>query len=349
MSRAKVKLAVVVLNWNGRQLLEEYLPYVAKHLPSYAQLIIGDNASTDDSLEYVRENFPEAEIIVNKGNYGFAKGYNELLKQIDAEYYALVNSDIETTEGWADEIISYMDDNTNVGACQPKILDHKSKDKYEYAGAAGGYIDFLGFPFCRGRVFNDLEQDLGKYNSVEEVFWATGACMFVRAEQFHEAEGFDEHFFAHMEEIDLCWRIQRMGFKICCVPSSTVYHLGGGTLKKLSPKKTYLNFRNNLSMLIKNLPTLKLLSFIVPKLMLDGIAAIKFLLEGSPLHTLSVLWSHVYMYWHLPRLLIQRWKLKRKYPYAKNLKIYQRPIVFDYYLLGKKSFSDLNWIKTKNT
>lgn len=290
------KVAVVILNWNGKVFLEKFLPDVVKFSTNEARIIVADNNSTDDSIEFLKEKYPEVEIIINKHNYGFAKGYNEALKHVDAEYYILLNSDVEVTDNWISPIIRLMEKDKSIAACQPKIKDYYNKEYFEYAGAAGGFIDYLGYPFCRGRIFNHLEQDFGQYNDEVEIFWATGACMFVRAEYYHQLKGFDNHFFAHMEEIDLCWRLKNQGFKIMYSPNSTVYHVGGGTLNKINPRKTYLNFRNNLFLLHKNLPKNRRGRIIFIRLMLDGLAGIKLLLEGNPKHTLAIIKAHFKFY-----------------------------------------------------
>jgi GT2 family glycosyltransferase len=290
------KVAVVILNWNGRFFLETFLPSVVKYSINEARIIVADNNSTDDSLIFLKENYPEIEIIINKHNYGFAKGYNEALKHVEAEYFVLLNSDVEVTENWITPIISLMDKDKNIAACQPKIKDYNNQEYFEYAGAAGGFIDYLGYPLCRGRVFNHLEEDLGQYNDETEIFWATGACLFVRAEYYNQIKGLDNHFFAHMEEIDLCWRLKNIGYKIMYSPYSTVYHVGGGTLNKINPRKTYLNFRNNLFLLHKNLPKNRRVWIIFLRLMLDGLAGIKLLLEGKPKHTLAIIKAHFKFY-----------------------------------------------------
>ena len=271
METQKIKTAVVVLNWNGKAWLEKFLPNLVNH-SQVATVFVADNASTDDSVDYVKINFPTVKIIVNASNGGYAKGYNDVLKQIDAEYFVLINSDIEVTAGWLSPIISLMDSDKQIASCQPKILNYNSKTKFEYAGASGGFIDNLGYPFCRGRIFDDLEQDKGQYNDAVEVFWATGACLFVRSTHFWELGGLDEDFFAHQEEIDLCWRLKNKGYKIMVQPKSVVYHVGGGTLNAGSPFKTHLNFRNNLFMLFKNLPISSLFTTIPMRLVLDGVA-----------------------------------------------------------------------------
>ena len=337
------KVAVVVLNWNGKALLERYLPSVVESMPAYARLYVADNASTDDSIQFVQKEFPQVEVILNDQNYGFAKGYNLALKAIEEPYLILLNSDIECNPGWVEPLIDFMDQNPTVGACQPKILDDSNREKFEYAGASGGFIDFLGFPFCRGRIFNELEADQGQYDHNSPIFWATGACFAVRKKVFDKLNGFDNDFFAHMEEIDLCWRIQRLGYDIFCVPSSEVFHLGGGTLKKLNPRKTYLNFRNNLICILKNMDTEDLKRRLLLKLIMDGIAGLKFLLEGSPLHTLSVLRAHFYVYVHLGSILKKRMKLKRELGFHPMPTIYQESIVLKHFILRTNRFSELNF------
>src|SRR5665213_1345257 len=246
------KVAVVILNWNGRKFLEQFIPSVEKNNPNFSELIVADNASTDDSIEWLQNNFPKIKRIRLKNNGGFAKGYNDALEKIDAEYYVLLNSDVEVTQNWLEPIIKMMDADQNIGACQPKIRAFNDKEKFEYAGAAGGFIDKWGYPFCRGRIFDTYEIDEQQYNDSCEVFWATGACLFVRASAWKEVGGFDEDFFAHMEEIDLCWRMRNRGWKVMYCGESTVFHVGAGTLSKQNPKKTFLNFRNNLVLLAKN-------------------------------------------------------------------------------------------------
>ena len=333
-----MKTAIVILNWNGRKLLEEFLPGVILHSAGKATIFVADNASTDSSLDYIREHHPEVKIIVNSVNEGFAKGYNTALKQIDAEYFLLLNSDVEVTEGWLDPLINYLDTNPTTAVCQPKLLWYHHREMFEYAGASGGYIDSLGYPFCRGRIFNTIEKDSHQYDQPVNVFWASGACQLVRSTVFWEAGGFDAIFFAHMEEIDLCWRIRNLGYEIVCIPQSKVFHMGGATLSKNNSRKTYLNFRNNLSMLYKNLPSSKLVSVIFLRLLLDGIAGFKFLLQGGPSDCLAVIRAHWKFYsW------IFTGQLKRPVAIKKNnhSTIYSGVIVWDYYISKKRKFSDL--------
>lgn len=337
------KVAVVILNWNGKKLLEEYLPSVVSSIPSYAKVYLADNNSSDESIDYTQQNFPTIEIIRNKKNYGFAEGYNQALQSVEEDYYVLLNSDIECAPNWIEPIYEKMESDSSIGICQPKILDYKNKTHFEYAGAAGGFIDVFGYPFCRGRLFNHIEKDEQQYKEDLKIFWATGACLFIRKSLFKELNGFDESFFAHMEEIDLCWRAQRTGATVYCVPTSTVYHLGGGTLNKINPKKTYLNFRNNLVMLLKNGHTRYFLIRLVLKLLLDGMAGIKFLLEGSPKHTWSVIRAHLYVYLKLRTILKKRRALRLKYGFLSIDTIYYKSIVASYYLLAKKTFNSLKF------
>ena len=337
------KVAVVILNWNGVKMLEEYLPSVVNSMPEYAEVIIADNASTDSSVDFIKNTYPDLKIITNKTNGGFAKGYNDALKELNHEYLVLLNSDIETPKKWVEPVIEFMESNTDIGAAMPKILQLKKKTHFEYAGAAGGYIDKWGFPFCRGRIFEELEQDIGQYNDNKEIFWASGACMFVRNKIYKELGGLDEFFFAHMEEIDLCWRIKRNGYKIYAVGNSHVYHLGGGTLKKVNPEKTFLNFRNNLLMLIKNHPSKGFVLLIFQKLILDGIASIKFLFEGKPRHALSVLKAHFSVYANFNKFIKIRKELKAEFILDEVTQIYPKLIIWDFFKRKKKKFSELKF------
>ena len=333
-----MKVAVVILNYNGRKFLEQFLPNViASCDPALAEVIVADNASTDDSVVFMHEHFPNIRLIENGSNSGFSTGYNFALQQIDAQYYVLLNSDIEVTTGWIEPIIALMDADPQIAACQPKILSYYHKEQFEYAGASGGFIDKYGYPFCRGRVFQNLEDDKGQYDEPREVFWATGACMFVRANLYHQIGGLDDSFFAHMEEIDLCWRLKNAGYKVYCCPQSKVYHIGGGTLPKNSPRKTYLNFRNNLSLLVKNLPKRRVKRTIFYRIILDWVAAFKFLFEGCTKDFHMVFKAHFDFYKRLKSL-----QTKRKENTHKMVScIYKKNIVFQNVVLGKKKFSDL--------
>lgn len=327
-----IKVAVVILNYNGRNYLEKFLPIVLQH-SSEAEVIVADNASTDDSISLLNEHFSQTRIIELSENFGFAGGYNEALKEIEAEYFILLNSDVEVTDNWINPVISFLDSNTGYAACQPKILDYSKRKSFEYAGASGGFIDFLGYPFCRGRIFDTIENDLGQYDQSLDVFWASGACMFIRSDVFWNTGGFDADFFAHMEEIDLCWRIHSLGLKTKCIPSSTVFHVGGGTLAKASSFKTYLNFRNGLYLLIKNLTLGKLLIKFPVRILLDWIAALKFLFEGNRKHSFAVLKAHGAMVLNFRKMFEKR-QLISSAPKSKLL-------IYEYYLRGNKKFDTL--------
>ena len=333
-----MKVAVVILNFNGRKFLEQFLPNVIANCdPTLAEVVVADNASTDNSVAFMREHFPEIRLVENGSNGGFATGYNLALRQIEAQYYVLLNSDIEVASRWIEPIIEMMDADPSIAACQPKILSYYNKEKFEYAGASGGFIDKYGYPFCRGRVFQNLETDEHQYDTPMEVFWATGACMFVRADLYHQIGGLDDSFFAHMEEIDLCWRLKNAGYKVYCCPQSRVYHIGGGTLSKNSPRKTYLNFRNNLSLLVKNLPKQRVHRTILYRILLDWVAAFKFLFEGCPMDFAMVFKAHWDFYKRIKTL-----KENRKTTGHKMVScIYRRNIVFDNVLRRKKKFSEL--------
>ncbi|WP_026705097.1 glycosyltransferase family 2 protein [Flavobacterium soli] len=329
-----MNIAVVILNWNGVQLLEQFLPSVLAYSPE-ATVYVADNASTDDSVAFVRSNFPSVKIIHNDKNYGFAKGYNQALNNLEADVYALVNSDIEVTPNWLSPIIETFLQEPKTAVIQPKILDFKNKEYFEYAGAAGGFLDKFGYPFCRGRIFDTLEKDMGQYDNDLPIFWASGACFFIRSEVFHELGGFDADFFAHQEEIDLCWRIFNKGYTIKYCHSSKVFHVGGATLQEGSPMKTFLNFRNSLWMLTKNLPLSSFFPILFIRMILDGVAAFRFLLQGKGKHFLMILKAHFYFYWFLPRNLRKR-EGKQNKQYFKI-----KSIVYSYYIRSGKVFDRL--------
>jgi GT2 family glycosyltransferase len=331
-----LKIAIVILNWNGQKLLEQFLPSVVDFSAKEATIYIADNASKDSSINYVKSSFPSIKIIENDINGGYAKGYNDALKSIDADIYCLLNSDVEVTQNWLKPIIDIFKSEKNTAIIQPKLLDFKNKTKFEYAGAAGGFIDLFGYPFCRGRVFNHLETDKGQFNDVKEIFWASGACLFIRAKVYHQLEGFDEDYFAHQEEIDLCWRTQNIGYKIKYVGSSLVYHVGGATLQQANPHKTFLNFRNSLLNVVKNVPKKWFLFVIFSRLLLDGIAGIKFIIELRPIHTWAIIKAHYSFYKNLNKFLKKRKKLLKKENY--NL---HTSIVWQYFVLGRKKFHQL--------
>ena len=330
-----MKIAVVILNWNGKELLEKFLPSITKY-SNNAEIIIADNASTDDSIEFVKEHYPSVTIIINKENGGYARGYNEALKHVKADVFALVNSDIEVTKGWLDEIPNVFKDG-DITFIQPKILDYKNKTKFEFAGATGGFVDKLGYPYCRGRVFTEIEEDKGQHDTKMDIFWASGACFFVKSDAFRQLGGFDEDYFAHMEEIDLCWRAHNLKMRVVYEPSSVVYHVGGATLKETNPHKTYLNFRNSLFTLLKNTPKRSVVFLIFARLILDGVAGAKFLMEGNGAHTLAILKSHHSFYKGIHKTLKKRQYIKNK---TNNYYIH-KSIVFQFYVLKRKVFNNL--------
>lgn len=327
----QAKIAVVILNYNGKHWLEQFLGKVVDQSPN-AEVYVADNASTDDSLAYIQKSHPRVKLIKSLTNDGYAGGYNQALATICADYYVLLNSDVEVTENWIKPVIQRMESDEKIAACQPKIKSFHRKDYFEYAGACGGFIDKLGYPFCRGRIFDTLEKDEEQYEEPLEVFWATGACLFVRATHFHSIGGLDADFFAHMEEIDLCWRLKNKGYTIWVEPKSTVYHVGGGTLQSDSTFKTYLNFRNNLCMLYKNLEHPS--TTIFKRLLLDGVAGVKFLLEGKPLHCWAIVRAHFSFYNSIK-------VMKKKRAHTFEAKLYPNSILSSYYLEGKKTFSNL--------
>jgi GT2 family glycosyltransferase len=333
-----MKIAVVVLNWNGKQLLKQFLPSVVKYSPE-ANIYVADNASTDDSVAYVKNNFSSVTLVENRSNNGYAGGYNESLALIEADIYALINSDIEVTKNWLQPIIKTFESEPNTAIIQPKLLDFKNKAFFEYAGAAGGYIDKYGYPFCRGRIFDTVEKDAEQYNDVQEIFWASGACFFIRSAVFKELKGFDTDFFAHQEEIDLCWRAHNKGYVIKYVSNSEVYHVGGATLEQGNPKKTELNFRNSLFMLIKNLPKKDLFPILFIRLFLDGIAGIHFLIQGKPKHLIAVLKSHISFYFRF----YENYKKRSDFQIAKYYKT--KNIVLEYYLKKRRIFTQIFTIK----
>lgn len=330
--------AVVILNWNGQKFLKEFLPNVIKFSQEFADIIVADNASNDDSISILKKDFPEVRIIENKNNAGFASGYNQALKHVEAEFYILLNSDIEVTENWIKPVIDLMEKDPKIAACQPKIRSYYEREKFEYAGAAGGFIDKYGYPFCRGRVFQSLESDEGQYDHASEIFWASGAAFFVRAELYHQLGGFDDDFFAHMEEIDLCWRFKNDGYKIMFCPDSVVYHVGGGTLPKSSSRKTYLNFRNNFSLIYKNLPRNRILKTILARLVLDAVAAMKFLIQGGIKDSIAVLRAHLSFYKNFKKLRQKRRAIKQR----EVSNMYLSNIAFDHFLYRKKHFTQLH-------
>lgn len=329
-----MKVSIAILNWNGTSLLKRFLPSVIEHSTG-ADIYVIDNASTDDSIDYIGANFPSVKIVKLDHNYGYARGYNEGLKQIDADIFCLLNNDVEVTQNWLGPIISKFKANLDIAVIQPKILDLNRKSHFEYAGAAGGFIDKFGYPYCRGRIFNSLEVDHGQYNHTHEIFWASGACFFVRSYIFQEFNGFDEDFFAHMEEIDFCWRLNNNNHKVYYEGEAAVYHLGGGTLKNINPKKTYLNFRNSLYALTKNASG-NVFFLVLIRLILDGLAALRFLFKLQPLHIVAIIHAHLVFYSKIPHLLRQR---KHNFEKRKYFKI--NSVVWKYFVLKYKTYQDL--------
>lgn len=325
------KIAVVILNWNGIKLLEQFLPSVVQFSPE-ATIYVADNASTDDSVAYLKANFPTVQIVQNSKNFGFSQGYNEALQHIEADIYALVNSDIEVTINWLQPILQTFEAESKTAIIQPKLLDYKNKTYFEYAGAAGGFIDKYGYPYCRGRVFETVEKDLGQYDNNCEISWASGACFFIRSSIYHELGGFDADFFAHQEEIDLCWRALNKGYQIKYQYNSTVYHVGGATLQQGNPKKTFLNFRNSLLMLSKNLPKNKLILVLFTRMLLDGLAGIQFIFKGKFAHFTAILKAHYSFY----RLFSSTYK--KRGDFQSETYYSTKSIVYQYYVNSGKIF-----------
>ena len=332
-------VAIVILNWNGRSFLEQFLPSVMGSTYSNFSCVVADNASTDDSVEFVKQKYPNIQILLNATNEGFAQGYNTALKQVKADYYVLLNSDVEVTPGWIEPIVALMESNQKIAACQPKLLAFHHRDQFEYAGASGGWIDAFGYPFTRGRVLDFCEQDLGQYDTAVPCFWATGAALFVRSQVYHELGGLDGSFFAHQEEIDLCWRMQLAGYQVYVQPASVVYHVGGGTLPRGNARKVYLNFRNNLIMMAKNMPWGELLWKLPIRFALDAVAAWKGLMEGNRGYWWAIARAHFhFMYWFI---LGKRETPKIRKPKKVNAGWYRGLMIWSYYVLGKRRFNEI--------
>ncbi|GCD78319.1 glycosyl transferase family 2 [Thermaurantimonas aggregans] len=332
-------VAIAILNYNGLRHLQQFLPDMILHSSGH-RIVVIDNASTDESVQWLKAYYPEVEIVPLDSNYGFAGGYNRGLSQVNADVYLLINSDVKVTPGWTKPLIELLQSNLQIAAVQPKIKALLQPDYFEYAGAAGGYVDWLGYPFCRGRIFETLEKDCGQYDDTRQVFWTSGACMAIRAEAFWQAGGFDEAFFAHQEEIDLCWRLQRLGYVLYVEPKSVVYHLGGGTLDYQSPRKTFLNFRNNLMMLAKNMSMAQVLVVIPLRLLLDGVAGIRFLVSGKSALTWQIVRAHFSFYGHFSRLAKERKNFRVKNPKTHSVKLFRKTILVEYFLKGRRFFKD---------
>lgn len=332
------KVAIVILNYNGKHFLEQFLPSVIRHSKGQ-RIVVADNASTDGSVPFLQSHFPEVEVLIMEKNLGFAGGYNAALSQVASEYYLLLNSDVEVTSGWLSPMLQLLEEHPQIAACQPKILSYHQPTHFEYAGAAGGLMDILGYPFCRGRIFDTLEEDRGQYNDPRPVFWATGACMLVRARVFQQTGGFDESFFAHMEEIDLCWRMHRAGYQVYACPQSRVYHVGGGTLPKHNPQKTYLNFRNNLRMLYKNSSGPSLWWKIPCRHLLDWLAAGQFLLKGQRANVLAIGKAQLHFWRYLP--VGKRKKVMKCKQSSGKIPLFKGSILWDYYIRRVRTYSEL--------
>jgi GT2 family glycosyltransferase len=340
----QMKLSVVILNWNGSHHLRRFLPSVVKYSNyDWVEIVVADNHSDDNSGEIVEQGFPGVKFLRLDRNYGFAEGYNRALRNNEAEYILLLNSDVEVTENWLEPMIKMMDSNSLIAACQPKIMQLDQPGKFEYAGASGGFIDHYGYPFCRGRVIGHQEVDLGQYDNPISVFWASGAAMLIRGKFWHEFGGFDPDFWAHMEEIDLHWRMKNRGYKIVVCPGSKVFHLGGGTLSYGNPQKIYLNFRNNLFLLYKNLPEGKLYKTFIIRMIFDGVAALQFLVTGQIKAFANVFAAHVDFYKSLGVLRKKRKVLLSKTIATNHPEIYKGSLVFDFFIAKKKTFSSLNF------
>ncbi len=336
----KKQVAIVILNYNGQKYLEMFLPSVRAHSPDCA-IWVADNLSTDGSLAWL-DSLPDVQVLAIPGNKGYAGGYNYALARIEADCYVLLNSDVEVTPGWIEPMLACLEAQPDVAACQPKIKDFHNKDYFEYAGAAGGFMDFLGYPYSRGRMFDTCEPDHGQYDDTVDIFWATGACLFLRAEAFRQAGGFDERFFAHMEEIDLCWRLLNRGWRAVACGDSTVYHVGGGTLHKSNPRKTFLNYRNNLMMIYKNMSVGRRTGVLLLRLVLDGVSSVRFMLAGAWPDVWAIVRAHFAFYGMIPRL-----NSGQKAP-PKRAWLYPRSVVWEYFVKRKTKFSELPVFPRRN-
>lgn len=339
----KVILSVVLLSYNSRSYLEKFLPVLISNTGPDHEIVVVNNGSTDDTEEYLQKNFPRIRTIKIARNKGFTNGYVQALREIDAKYYCLISSDIEVTAGWAEPVVQLMEADDRIAACQPKIKSWHRRSEFEYAGACGGYLDKYGYLFCRGRIFYTVEEDRGQYNDNREIFWASGACLFVRADLYHESGGLDDDFFAHMEEVDLCWRLRNMGYKIMAVPASEVYHVGGSIISYGSAPKTYRNYRNNLILLTKNLPAGQLLWKLPYRLFLDGIAFFHLALTGNFSLAFTILKSHFHFHIRLPHWFASRRKARKLAVADSGASFYQRSIVWDYFIRRIRYFSELDW------
>ena len=334
------KVSIVILNFNGKKFLEQFLPDVVNFsIGEGIKVYVADNASKDDSVAFLKNNFPQIGLIILDQNYGYTGGYNRALRQIESEYFVLLNSDVEVTQDWLDPVIDYLDKNADVAAAMPKIRAYDDKESFEYAGASGGFIDKFGYPFCRGRILYNIEKDLGQHDSIIDIFWASGACFFVRSKAFFDCGEFDEDFFAHMEEIDVCWRLKRMGYRIVIVPESVIYHVGGGTLPINTPRKMYLNYRNNLYLMFKNLPGKKLIPYLFARMCLDGLSALVYLSKFSFGFFWAVVKAHLHFNCHIRRSLKKRREQANLIKQENVSCIYPHSMVFNFLVKKKKVFS----------
>ncbi len=339
-----IKIAIVILNWNGKRYLTKFLPSIISNSNNDGYCVyIVDNGSSDDSLEWLHQNHSDVEIIKHDRNYGFALGYAKALEQIESEYFVLLNSDVEVTPHWLAPVIQVMDKDKSIAACMPKIKSFENRELFEYAGAAGGFIDKFGYPFCRGRILNSIEKDNGQYDDIREIFWASGACMFIRASAYFEAGGLDADFFAHMEEIDLCWRLKRLGYKIIYSPEVTVYHVGGGTLPNNTPRKIFYNYRNNLYLLYKNLPSDRFFYVLLTRLFLDCMSSLVYIVQFKLQFFWSVIKAHFAFYCSLGKLLVKRKKLKSKERVSHPGEIFPGGILTRFFIKRQRHFSQLDF------
>jgi GT2 family glycosyltransferase len=335
--------AVVILNWNGIHLLEKFLPVLIEYTdPELADIIVVDNASADGSISYVTSNFPEIILLKHEQNYGFAEGYNRALKDLGYSFFVLLNSDVEVSPRWLEPLLHTITRENDIAAVMPRIRSWHDKEYFEHAGAAGGLLDRFGYPFCRGRIFNSVEKDCGQYDTTQEVFWASGACMLVRADVYHAAGGLDNFFFAHMEEIDLCWRLQNMGYRIFFCHTSTVFHIGGATLPKKDHRKTYLNFRNNFILLYKNLPPSGFYRILIARIILDWTSALFFLLKAEVSEACAVLKAHLSILMHLCCLRRKRRDTRKVIREYKSSLLFPKSIVYQFFIRGIRKYSDLS-------
>lgn len=332
--------AVVILNWNGLRFLHNFLPSVVAHSEG-CEVVVADNASTDGSIDFLKEHFPQVRLILHPENYGFCEGYNKALRQVEATYYVLLNSDVAVPQGWAQPIINLMEADASIAVCQPKILSQQHPNFFEYAGAGGGLLDALGYPYCRGRLFETLEEDKGQYDDVQKIFWASGACMFVRAAVYKALGGLEPAFFAHMEEIDFCWRAKIAGHKVMYNGQSAVYHVGGGTLHKTSPRKTYLNFRNGLALLYKNIPAKEFYSTLLLRVLLDWVAALRMVLAGQRQDARAVLDAHLDIFKNRSYWRNRRKEQRQKGDFPDMTGVYRGSIVWQYFVRQKRTVREL--------